>query len=116
MEGQRVSTHEGDKRMYRIWYWATIDRESDGRFVANIPDLGDLAAYGSSDKDAVAHVTDLARQQVRTTVEAGQPAPPRRHFSDMPSHLHSKELGRAIIPVEVERQAAGAAPPYHMVP
>ena len=38
--------------MYRIWYWATIDREGDGRFVANIPDLGDLAAYGSSDKDA----------------------------------------------------------------
>ena len=57
--------------MYRIWYWATIDRESDGRFVANIPDLGDLAAYGTSDKDAVAHVTDLAREQVRTAVEAG---------------------------------------------
>jgi predicted RNase H-like HicB family nuclease len=102
--------------MYRIWYWATIDRESDGRFVAHIPDLGDLAAYGRSDKDAVAHVTDLARQQVRTAVEAGQPAPPRRHFNEMPSHLHSKELGHAIIPVEVERHAAGAAPPYHMAP
>src|SRR5262245_4622476 len=38
--------------MYRIWYWATIDRESDGRFIASIPDLGDLAAYGDSDKDA----------------------------------------------------------------
>jgi hypothetical protein len=34
----------------------------------------------------------------------------------MPSHLHAKELGRAIIPVEVERQAAGAAPPYHIAP
>lgn len=101
--------------MYRIWYWATIDRESDGRFVAHIPDLGDLAAYGHSDKDAVAHVTDLARQQVRTAVEAGQPAPPRRQFNEMPSHLH-KELGRAIIPVEVERHAAGLAPPYHMAP
>ena len=100
--------------MYRIWYWATIDRESDGRFVANIPDLGDLAAYGTSDKDAVAHVTDLARQQVRTTVEAGQPAPRRRHFSEMPSHLHAREIGRAIIPVEVERNEAGPAPPYHM--
>ena len=100
--------------MYRIWYWATIDRESDGRFVAHIPDLGDLAAYGRSDKDAVAHVTDLAREQVRTVVEAGQPAPPRRQFHELPTHLHAKELGRAIIRVEVERQAAGAAPPYHM--
>jgi hypothetical protein len=31
-----------------------IDRESDGRFIASIPDLGDLAAYGEGDKDAVA--------------------------------------------------------------
>jgi hypothetical protein len=23
--------------MYRIWYWATVDRESDGRFIASIP-------------------------------------------------------------------------------
>lgn len=102
--------------MYRIWYWATIDRESDGRFVAHIPDLGDLAAHGNSDKDAVAHVTDLARQQVRTVVEAGQPAPPRRQFHELPSPLRAKELGRAIIPVEVERQSAGDAPPYHMSP
>ena len=37
--------------MYRIWYWATVDRESDGRFIASIPDLGDLAAYGDTDSD-----------------------------------------------------------------
>ena len=49
-------------------------------------------------------------------MEAGQPAPPRRQFNEMPSHLRSKEIGRVIIPVEVERQAAGAAPPYHMTP
>ena len=41
--------------MYRVWYWAMIDRESDGRFIASIPDLGDLAAHGDTDKDAVAH-------------------------------------------------------------
>jgi predicted RNase H-like HicB family nuclease len=46
--------------MYRVWYWAMIDRENDGRFIASIPDLGDLAAYGHSDKDAVVHVTELA--------------------------------------------------------
>jgi hypothetical protein len=41
------------ERMYRIWYWAMIDRESNGRFIASIPDLGDLAAYGENEKDAV---------------------------------------------------------------
>jgi predicted RNase H-like HicB family nuclease len=100
--------------MYRIWYWATIDRESDGRFIASIPDLGDLTAYGDSDKDAVAHVTDLAREHVRTAVEAGQPAPRRSHFTELPSYTHPKEIGRTIIPVEVERSAALPAPPYRM--
>ena len=100
--------------MYRIWYWAMIDRESDGRFVASIPDLGDLAAYGDTDKDAVAHVTDLARDTVRATVESGHLVPPRRHYDEMPSFLRSKEIGRATIPVEVERGVAWPTPPYQM--
>ena len=25
--------------MYRVWYWAMIDRENDGRFIASIPIL-----------------------------------------------------------------------------
>ena len=91
-----------------------IDRESDGRFVASIPDLGDLAAYGDTDKDAVAHVTDLARDTVRATVESGHTVPPRRHYNEMPSFLRSKEIGRAIIPVEVERGAAWPTPPYQI--
>ena len=57
--------------MYRIWYWAMIDRETNGRFVASIPDLGDLAAYGDTDKDAVAHVTELARESVQPLSRAG---------------------------------------------
>ena len=101
--------------MYRVWYWATVDRESDGRFIASIPDLGDLAAYGDTDKDAVAHVTDLAGERVRAVVEGGQPVPPRRHSSEMPSQIRrSKEVGLAIIPLEVERRAAWPTPPYHL--
>ena len=100
--------------MYRIWYWARIDRESDGQFTASIPDLGDLAAHGDTGKDAVAHVTDLAREHVRAAVEGGEPLPRRRQFTDMPSLVRSREIGRAIIPVEVERKAAWPTPPYHM--
>jgi len=100
--------------MYRIWYWAMIDRESDGRFIASIPDLGDLAAYGDTDKHAVAHVTELASKRVRAAIEDGQPVPQRRHSSEMPSLIRSKEVGRAIIPVEVERGAAWPTPPFHL--
>jgi predicted RNase H-like HicB family nuclease len=100
--------------MYRIWYWALIGRDNDGRFIASIPDLEDLAAYGDTDKEAVAHATNLAAERVRAPVEGGEPVPRRRHFSEMPSQIRSKEVGRAIIPVEVERQMAWPTPPYHM--
>lgn len=102
--------------MYRIWYWAMIERESDGRFTASIPDLGNVAAHGDSDKDAVACVTELACKVVRTAVENGQSVPVRSHFTEMPSFIRSKEIGRAIIPVEVERAAAWPTPPYHLSP
>jgi predicted RNase H-like HicB family nuclease len=100
--------------MYRVWYWAMIDRENDGRFTASIPDLGDLAAYGHTDKDAIAHVTALAAERVRAAVDDGQPVPPRRQCSELPSQIRSKEVGRAMIPVEVGRREAWPTPPYHM--
>jgi predicted RNase H-like HicB family nuclease len=100
--------------MYRVWYWAMIDRGTDGRFIANVLDLGDLAAYGHSDKDAVAHVTELASQHARATVDDGQPVPPRRQFSEMPSNVRSNEVGCAMIPVEVGRREAWPTPPYHI--
>jgi predicted RNase H-like HicB family nuclease len=102
--------------MYRIWYWAMIDRDSDGRFIASIPDLGDLAAYGDTDKEAVAHATNLAAERVRAALDGGERVPQRRHFSEMPRQIRSKEVGRAIIPVEVDRQKAWPTPPYHMSP
>jgi predicted RNase H-like HicB family nuclease len=97
--------------MYRIWYWAMVDREYDGRFIASIPDLGDLAAYGKNEKAAVAHVAELAAEHVRTFVERGQPAPRARKAAEMPSVIRSKEIGRSLIPVEVGRAAAKAGPP-----
>jgi predicted RNase H-like HicB family nuclease len=100
--------------MYRVWYWATIDREYDGRFIASIPDLWDLAAYGDTDKDAVAHVTELASERVRAALDDGQQVPPRRQSSKLPSQIRSKEVGRAIIPVEVGRREAWPTPPYHL--
>jgi len=98
--------------MYRVWYWAMIDRESDGRFIATIPDLEDLAAYGENEKDAVAHVATLAADHVRQLVESGQPAPHARKAFEMPSAIRrAKEIGRSLIPVEVGRVAAKAGSP-----
>jgi predicted RNase H-like HicB family nuclease len=100
--------------MYRVWYWAMIDRESDGRFIAIIPDLDDLAAYGENEKDAVAHVATLATDHVRQLVESGQPAPRARQAAELPSAIRSKEVGRSLIPVEVRRAAAKAGSPSNV--
>jgi predicted RNase H-like HicB family nuclease len=88
-----------------------IDRESDGRFIASIPDFEFVAAYGDTDNDAVAHVTDLAAERVRAAIDDAQPVPPRRQCSEMPSHIRSREVGRAVIPVEIGREKPGQLRP-----
>ena len=100
--------------MYRIWYWATIDRESDGRYVASIPDLDDVAAWGSTESDAKSHAADLAAERVRAAVDEGRPIPRRRRFSEMPHQARPREVARAMIPVAVARTAAWPTPPYDM--
>jgi predicted RNase H-like HicB family nuclease len=100
--------------MYRVWYWAIVDRESNGRFLASIPDLEDLAAHGDSAKDAVAHVAELAAERVRTLVERGQQAPRARKAAELPSVIRSREIGRSLIPVEVGRAAAKPGPPSNV--
>lgn len=97
--------------MYRVWYWTVVDRDGEDRFIARIPDLDDVAAWGRTEKDALAHVSDLAAEHVRALVENGQQVPHPRHASEMPSIIRSKELDRAMIPVEVGRSAA---PPYNL--
>ena len=96
--------------MYRIWYWAVVGRESDGRFVASIPDLADLAAYGSNEKDAVANVREFAAEHVRSLVENGQPVPRPRPASEMPTFSKPNKIGRAMVAVEVERAVAAPTP------
>ena len=76
----------------RVWYWATIDREGACWPLPrpSIPDLWDLAAYGDTDKDAIAHVTELASERVRAALDDGQRVPLRRRSSEMPSAIRSK--------------------------
>lgn len=97
--------------MYRVWYWTIIDREHDGRFVASVADLEDVAAWGSSEKEAVARAAQLARERVQALKEGGEPIPRARTASQMPSSARPEEVGRVMISVEVGRAAAKAGPP-----
>ena len=61
---------------------------------------GGVAAYGASEKEAVAHVAERASEYVRALVESGKPVPHARQPSEMPSDVQLK-IGRAMISVKV---------------
>ena len=52
-----------------------IDREADGRWIADIPDLRGVMVYGESEADAVAKVTALAWRVIADRVEYGEAVP-----------------------------------------
>ena len=52
-----------------------IDREEDGRFIAEVPDLPGVLAYGESREQAVARAQALALRVLADRLEHGEPAP-----------------------------------------
>ncbi len=52
-----------------------VDQEEDGRFLAEIPDLPGVLAYGDTRDAAVAHVQALALRVLADRLEHGEPLP-----------------------------------------
>ncbi len=52
-----------------------IERESDGRWIAEIPDLPGVMAYGDSRAAAVAKVETLALRVIADRMEHGETIP-----------------------------------------
>ena len=52
-----------------------IERESDGRWMAEVPDLPGVMAYGASRSDAVAKVETLALRVIADRMEHGETIP-----------------------------------------
>ena len=58
-----------------------FDREEDGRWIAEIPRLPGVMAYGSTKREALRHVYAIALRTLADTVEEGDmPAPVSRLF------------------------------------
>jgi predicted RNase H-like HicB family nuclease len=59
-----------------------IDREEDGRYIGEVPELPGVLAYGASAAEAEARVTALALRVIADRVEHGEPSPfnPRDFF------------------------------------
>jgi predicted RNase H-like HicB family nuclease len=52
-----------------------IEQEEDGRWIAEIPELPGVMAYGATRKDAVAHTQALALRVIAERLENGEPVP-----------------------------------------
>jgi predicted RNase H-like HicB family nuclease len=52
-----------------------IDREDDGRWIAEIPDLPGVMAYGENREQAVARAEALALRVMADRVEGGEQMP-----------------------------------------
>lgn len=52
-----------------------LDRETDGRYITEVPDLPGVLAYGASAREAVARAQALALRVLADHLEHGEPAP-----------------------------------------
>lgn len=52
-----------------------VEREDDGRWIAEVPDLPGVMAYGASQEDAIAKVQALSFRVIADRIEHGEPVP-----------------------------------------
>ena len=52
-----------------------IEREEDGRFLASVPDLPGVMAYGETEDAAVRKVKTIALQVLADMIESGEDVP-----------------------------------------
>jgi predicted RNase H-like HicB family nuclease len=52
-----------------------LDREEDGRWIAEIPALPGVLVYGASREEAIAKVEALALRVLAERIEGGEPVP-----------------------------------------
>jgi predicted RNase H-like HicB family nuclease len=62
-----------------------IEREEDGRWIAEVPDLPGVMAYGQSKKEAVSKVKALALRVLADRLEHGEEIPELRGVFAVPT-------------------------------
>ena len=62
-----------------------IEREEDGRWIAEVPDLSGVMAYGQSREEAIAKVEALALRVLADRLEHGERIPELRDVFAVPT-------------------------------
>jgi predicted RNase H-like HicB family nuclease len=58
-----------------VTYKIEIEREDDGRWIAEVPELPGVLTYGKSREEAIAHVQALALRVLADRLEHSEAAP-----------------------------------------
>jgi predicted RNase H-like HicB family nuclease len=58
-----------------VYLTLELDREEDGRYIAEVPDLPGVLAYGATEAEATARAQALALRVLADRLEHGEPAP-----------------------------------------
>jgi predicted RNase H-like HicB family nuclease len=58
-----------------VYLTLEVDREEDGRYIAEVPDLPGVLAYGATEQEATARAQALALRVLADRLEHGEPAP-----------------------------------------
>ena len=61
-----------------------IEREEDGRWIAEVPDLPGVMVYGQSQEEAVSKVKALALRVLADRIEHGEEIPELRNLFVVP--------------------------------
>ena len=62
-----------------------LEREEDGRWIADVPDLPGVLTYGASREEAIARVQALALRVLAERLEHGEAAPELRSVAFRPA-------------------------------
>jgi predicted RNase H-like HicB family nuclease len=73
--GARLLDSTRARRRDPMYLTVEIDREADGRWLAEVPDLPGVLAYGATRDEAVARVEALALRVLADRLEHGEAGP-----------------------------------------
>lgn len=62
-----------------------IEREEDGRWIAEVPELPGVMSYGSTREEAVSHVEALALRALADRLEHGEAIPELQELFAVPA-------------------------------
>jgi predicted RNase H-like HicB family nuclease len=83
------------------FYVAVLETNSEGEVFVFVPDLPGVTAAAATEQEALNLAIEFANDYVRDLADEGHPVPEPRRMTEIERDPDVRELGRALIPVEI---------------